>query len=76
MALTPEKIDMDRKAMTLLMQRGVLDKSMTLERLVAVSAEISKLRRPGELAGWTFVSPHYVYTGDIADIAKGTIINR
>ena len=67
----------DRKAMDLLMSRGIISRDVKLADLVELSAELADLSPGDEVAGWTFISPSYVYTGDkVADIGQDVVQPR
>ena len=48
----------------------VINENVTLKQIAEVSKRIEADGLGGDLAAWTFISPDYVYTGDVADIAK------
>ena len=72
----PKSYETDKKAMELLMSKGIISRDVTLRDLVAVSSELASLNPLDELAAWTFITPNYVYKGDkVADFDQ-EITNR
>jgi hypothetical protein len=57
--------DSDLKAMELIQKSGILNKSATLDQIMALSMTLSG---PGfadkALARWVFISRHFIYKGD------------
>lgn len=57
--------DSDVKAMELIQRSGILNKSTTLDQIMALSMSLSAPEfADGAQARWTFISKHYVYKGD------------
>lgn len=52
----------DVKAMELIQRSGILNKSATLDQILALSTTLAG--GGAAQASWTFISPHYVYKGD------------
>lgn len=51
------------KALEVIQKSGVLNPKMSLGEIMDVAGKLDALDT-GALAAWTFISPHYVYTGD------------
>ena len=58
--------DADLKAMELIKSSGILNKSTTLDQIMALSMTLSgpSFRSSGAAARWTFISRHFIYKGD------------
>lgn len=63
------------KSIAAIRKSGLLNPKMTLDELMDVSSELSRLN-PGDLAAWTFISPDYVYKGDAAMKGIEDVIQR
>jgi hypothetical protein len=65
---TAPSADNDLKAMELIQKSGILNKSATLENILALSMTLSgpsfAERGARSAARWVFISRHYVYKGD------------
>lgn len=56
--------DRDRRALAILVERGMFSHNFNLSQLVEVSSELAQIAGHGGDGGeWTFVSPHYCYKG-------------
>jgi len=57
--------DSDVKAMELIQKSGILNKSATLDQIIALSMNLSGSGLGGSTqARWVFISRYYVYKGD------------
>lgn len=55
----------DVKAMELIQRSGVLNKSATLDQIMALSMTLAGPEFGGEAAArWVFISKHFIYKGD------------
>lgn len=60
--------DSDVKAMELIQKSGILNKSATLDQIMALSITLSGPGFGSSVAArWVFISRHYVYKGDQKD---------
>ena len=57
--------DGDLKALELIQRSGILNKSATLDQVMALSITLAGSGLAGAAAAtWVFISKHYVYKGD------------
>ena len=60
--------DSDVRAMELIQKSGILNKSASLDQIMALSITLSGPGFGGSLAArWTFISRHFIYKGDQKD---------
>ena len=57
--------DSDLKAMELIQKSGILNKSATLDQIIALSTTLSGPGFESKLpARWVFISRHFIFKGD------------
>jgi len=62
---TPPSGENDLKAMELIQKSGILNKSATLDQIMALSITLSGPGFGSALAArWVFISRHFIYKGD------------
>ncbi len=66
--------DRSKRAITLIMERGVISKDKSLADLIRISEELAAIPGgggdPGELGAWEFIGPNYIWRGSDLALAE------
>jgi hypothetical protein len=68
--------DNARRALSLLVDKGVFAKGVDVRQLVELSSEVAKLGGDHDIAAWTLINKDYVLTGKAMDPSGPVVIGR